>query len=146
MSFLLKRVPDVEKRLVAIPSSCYSSINLGRVCQKPSQAIGLGEKSTVDNFIVNIAKDVICVGFYGKKCDQICKIFAILTNFKSLANFAGFVVCSKILNVLWPLFYSVGQIFIVVNGQILKKQFNHLVTLIDSTVTVVKCMSLNILF
>ena len=86
MSFLLKRVPDAEKRLVAIPSSCYSSINL------------------------------------------------------------GFVVCSKILNVLWPLFYSVGQIFIVVNGQILKKQSNHLVTLIDSTVTVVKCMSLNILF
>ena len=39
MSFLLKRVPDAEKRLVAIPSSCYSSINLGRVCQKPSQAI-----------------------------------------------------------------------------------------------------------
>ena len=40
-----------------------------------------------------------------------------------------YLVLGKVVNSLWDHFYFLGQIFFVVNGQILKKQSGHLVTL-----------------
>ena len=40
------------------------------------------------------------------------------------------MVFGNVVNPLWGNLYAFGQIFIVVNGQILKKQSGHLVTLV----------------
>ena len=49
------------------------------------------------------------------QCDQIWR------NFKSLLLFFGvFFVFGKILNIIWYKCYAIGQIFVDVNGQILK--------------------------
>ena len=40
------------------------------------------------------------------------------------------LVLGKVLNSLWHILYAFGQIFIAVNGQILKTQSFHLVTLV----------------
>ena len=48
---------------------------------------------------------------------------------KSFGHFlSNYLVFGKIVNLLWQIFYTFGQIFIVLNGQILKK-YSHLVTL-----------------
>jgi len=56
-----------------------------------------------------------------RQCDQIWRNFDILANkIKSLGNFVNvYLVFGKILNPLWRIFYAIGQIFIVVNGQTL---------------------------
>ena len=55
------------------------------------------------------------------QCDQIWRSLATLSkHIKTLAIFYGFLVFGKILNLLWKKFHAIGQIFIVVNGQILK--------------------------
>ena len=41
-----------------------------------------------------------------------------------------YLIFGKVLNPLWDFLYAFGQNFIVVNGQILKKQSGHLVTLL----------------
>ena len=41
-----------------------------------------------------------------------------------------YLVRGKIVNLLDNYFFTIGQIFIVLNGQILNKQFSHLVTLL----------------
>ena len=43
--------------------------------------------------------------------------------------FKVYLVLGKVFNSLWHNLYAIGQIFIAENGQILKTQFGHLVTL-----------------
>ena len=55
-------------------------------------------------------------------------------HFGKKINFFGhflsnYLVFGKIVNLLWQIFYTFGQIFIVLNGQIFKKLYRHLVTL-----------------
>ena len=40
-----------------------------------------------------------------------------------------YFVFAKVVNPIWDNLYTFGQIFIVLNGKILQKQFGHLVTL-----------------
>ena len=45
------------------------------------------------------------------------------------------MIFGKVVNPLWDFLYAFGQKFIIVNGQILKKQSGHLVTLLFRLVT-----------
>ena len=54
-------------------------------------------------------------------CDQICRNFAILANFTSLWQFLRIrLVFWQNLESILAVFITIGQIFIVVNGQLLK--------------------------
>ena len=48
-----------------------------------------------------------------------------------------YFVFGKILNILWVIFYAIGQILIVVNGKVLNKSSSQLVTLV--VVQIYKC-------
>ena len=64
-------------------------------------------------------------------CDQIWRNFAALaTNWDIFGHICKVhFVFGKVVSPIWDNLYDFGQIFIVVNGQILKNQFGHLVTL-----------------
>ena len=56
------------------------------------------------------------------QCDQILRYFATQATFyKAFGHFlSNYLVFGKIVNLLWQIFYSFGQFFIVQYGQILK--------------------------
>ena len=58
---------------------------------------------------------------------EICRISKNLEIFGNISMV--YLIFGKVVNPLWDFFYIFGQNFIVVNGQILKKQSGHLVTL-----------------
>ena len=65
--------------------------------------------------------------------------FATLANFKSVfGNFSMvYLVFAQILNILWD-FCTIGQIFIVINGQKSEKSLHHLVTLVRCQIMAVQ--------
>ena len=67
-----------------------------------------------------------------QQCDQIWRNSTTLANIeKSLAIYLRFIwFWAKSFLLTWHNLYAFGQIFIVVNGQILKTQSGHLVTLV----------------
>ena len=70
-------------------------------------------------------------GFIHCQCDQISRNFTALATYWEIFGhiLKVYFVFGKVGNTLWVNLYDLGQIFIVVNGQILKNQFGHLVTL-----------------
>ena len=66
-----------------------------------------------------------------EQCDQISRNFTALATYWEIFGhiLKVYFVFGKVGNTLWVNLYDLGQIFIVVNGQILKNQFGHLVTL-----------------
>ena len=63
------------------------------------------------------------------QCDQNWQNFATSTKFyKSLSNVQGLFSAWKILKTTLVTFYAIGEIFIIVNDQILKKYSSHMVT------------------
>ena len=66
------------------------------------------------------------------QCDQIWRNSATLANMFNI--FKIYLVLGKVFNSLWHNLYAFGQLFIAVNGQILKTQSGHLVTLLGNYV------------
>ena len=63
--------------------------------------------------------------------------------FKNLWQYIyGLFGFGKVSNLLWHNLCAIGQIFITENGQILKTQFGHLVTLVPTYITHFTCESL----
>ena len=64
------------------------------------------------------------------QCDQTWRNFTALAKFKKVfwQLLKLYLLFGKTLNLLWQIFYAIGQIYIPINGKILKKS-SHLVTL-----------------
>ena len=71
----------------------------------------------------------------GSRVKTVFLYFSVTRFVRNFAGFCFFCVVFTILYLLWQNFHTFGQTIIVINGQILKKESSHLVTLTDPNTT-----------